>query len=143
SGVELILTRLHAGGKFSDKNYKFAGGLHGVGVSVVNALSKNLECWIKRGGKEYNISFASGNLKSKLKVIGDVGAKNTGTRVRFWPDASFFETRNFSMAKLGHVLKAKAVLCPGLHVTLEIEGGEKEEWQYSGGLNEYLTESLG
>ncbi|HEY0943553.1 MAG TPA: DNA topoisomerase IV subunit B [Steroidobacter sp.] len=143
SGVELILTRLHAGGKFSDKNYKFAGGLHGVGVSVVNALSKNLECWIKRGGKEYNISFASGKLKSKLKVIGDVGAKNTGTRVRFWPDASFFETANFSIPKLKHVLKAKAVLCPGLHVTLEIEGGEKEEWQYSGGLNEYLTESLG
>jgi topoisomerase-4 subunit B len=143
SGVELILTRLHAGGKFSDKNYKFAGGLHGVGVSVVNALSKNLEAWIKRGGKEYHISFASGKLKSKLKVIGDVGARNTGTRVRFWPDPSFFETPSFSIPKLKHVLKAKAVLCPGLHVTLEIEGGEREEWQYSGGLNEYLTESLG
>lgn len=143
SGVELILTRLHAGGKFSDKNYKFSGGLHGVGVSVVNALSKNLETWIKRGGKEYHISFASGKVKSKLSVVGDVGRNNTGTRVRFWPDAGFFEAPTFSVPKLKHVLKAKAVLCPGLHVTLEVEGGEKEEWQYSGGLNEYLRESLG
>ncbi len=143
SGVELILTRLHAGGKFSDKNYKFSGGLHGVGVSVVNALSKNLETWIKRGGKEYHISFASGKVKSKLSVVGDVGKNNTGTRVRFWPDAGFFEAPTFSVPKLKHVLKAKAVLCPGLHVTLEVEGGEKEEWQYSGGLNEYLRESLG
>ena len=143
SGVELILTRLHAGGKFSDKNYKFAGGLHGVGVSVVNALSKNLECWIKRGGKEYNISFREGKVKSKLSVVGDVGKNNTGTRVRFWPDASFFETPSFSIPKLKHTLKAKAVLCPGLRVTLEIEGGEHEEWYYTGGLNEYLLDSLG
>ena len=143
SGVELILTRLHAGGKFSDKNYKFAGGLHGVGVSVVNALSKNLECWIKRGGKEYNISFSNGKVKSKLSTVGDVGKNNTGTRVRFWPDASFFETPSFSIPKLKHTLKAKAVLCPGLRVTLEVEGGEREEWYYTGGLNEYLLESLG
>jgi len=143
SGVELILTRLHAGGKFSDKNYKFSGGLHGVGVSVVNALSKQLEAWIKRGGKEYHIAFASGKPTSKLKVVGDVGARNTGTRVRFWPDPSYFETASFSIPKLKHVLKAKAVLCPGLHVTLEVEGGEKEEWQYSGGVNEYLREALG
>jgi topoisomerase-4 subunit B len=143
SGVELILTRLHAGGKFSDKNYKFSGGLHGVGVSVVNALSKKLEAWIKRGGKEYHIAFASGKPTSKLKVVGDVGARNTGTRVRFWPDPSYFETASFSIPKLKHVLKAKAVLCPGLHVTLEVEGGEKEEWQYSGGVNEYLLEALG
>ena len=143
SGVELILTRLHAGGKFSDKNYKFSGGLHGVGVSVVNALSKNLECWIKRGGKEYNISFREGKVKSKLSVVGDVGKNNTGTRVRFWPDAVFFEAPTFSVPKLKHVLKAKAVLCPGLRVTLDVEGGEKEEWQYTGGVNEYLLESLG
>ena len=143
SGVELILTRLHAGGKFNDKNYKFSGGLHGVGVSVVNALSKNLETWIKRGGKEYNISFRDGKVKSKLKVVGDVGKNNTGTRVRFWPDASYFETATFSLPKLKHVLKAKAVLCPGLRVTLDVEGGEKEEWYYTGGLNEYLLESLG
>jgi topoisomerase-4 subunit B len=143
SGVELILTRLHAGGKFSDKNYKFAGGLHGVGVSVVNALSKNLDTYIKRGGKEYHISFRDGKVKSKLSVVGDVGKNNTGTRVRFWPDASYFEAPTFAVPKLKHVLKAKAVLCPGLHVSLEVEGGEKEEWQYSGGLNEYLLESLG
>ena len=143
SGVELILTRLHAGGKFNDKNYKFSGGLHGVGVSVVNALSKNLETWIKRGGKEYNISFRDGKVKSKLTVVGDVGKNNTGTRVRFWPDASYFETSTFSIPKLKHVLKAKAVLCPGLRVTLDVEGGEKEEWYYTGGVNEYLLESLG
>lgn len=143
SGVELILTRLHAGGKFSDKNYKFAGGLHGVGVSVVNALSKKLETWIKRGGQEYHISFASGKAATKLKVVGEASKKDTGTRVRFWPDASYFEAASFSVPKLKHVLKAKAVLCPGLHVSLEVEGGEKEEWQYSGGLNEYLLESLG
>ena len=144
SGVELILTRLHAGGKFSDKNYKFAGGLHGVGVSVVNALSKNLECWVKRGGKEYNISFRDGKARSKLEVVDDVGKNNTGTRVRFWPDPQFFESAAFSVPKLKHVLRAKAVLCPGLRMTLRIEQtGEKEEWLYTGGLNEYLREALG
>jgi len=95
SGVELILTRLHAGGKFSDKTYKFSGGLHGVGVSVVNALSKNLECWVRRGGKEYNISFQHGKVKSKLEVVGDVGKANTGTTVRFWPEASYFDTSEY------------------------------------------------
>jgi topoisomerase-4 subunit B len=143
SGVELILTRLHAGGKFSDKNYKFAGGLHGVGVSVVNALSKNLECWVKRGGKEYNISFKDGKARSKLEVVDDVGKNNTGTRVRFWPDPQFFETVVFSVPKLKHVLRAKAVLCPGLRMTVKVEQtGEKEEWLYSGGLTEYLREAL-
>lgn len=144
SGVELILTRLHAGGKFSDKNYKFAGGLHGVGVSVVNALSKNLECWVKRGGKQYNIGFKDGKARSKLEVVDDVGKNNTGTTVRFWPDPQFFETVSFSIPKLKHMLRAKAVLCSGLRVTLEIEQtGEKEEWFYTGGVNEYLREALG
>ena len=144
SGVELILTRLHAGGKFSDKNYKFAGGLHGVGVSVVNALSKNLECWVKRGGKEYNISFKDGKARSKLEVVDDVGKNNTGTTVRFWPDPQFFESVNFSLPKLKHVLRAKAVLCPGLRVTLKVEqSGEKDEWFYTGGVNEYLLAELG
>jgi topoisomerase-4 subunit B len=144
SGVELILTRLHAGGKFSDKNYKFAGGLHGVGVSVVNALSKNLECWVKRGGKEYNISFRDGKARSRLEVVDEVGKANTGTRVRFWPDPQFFETAAFSVPKLKHVLRAKAVLCPGLRMTLKVEQtGEKEEWLYTGGVNEYLREALG
>jgi topoisomerase-4 subunit B len=144
SGVELILTRLHAGGKFSDKNYKFSGGLHGVGVSVVNALSNHLECWVKRGGKEYNISFKSGKVHSKLEVVGEVGKNNTGTTVRFWPDAQFFESVNFSVSKLKHVLRAKAVLCPGLRVTFTVEAtGETEEWLYTGGVNEYLREALG
>ena len=92
SGVELILTRLHAGGKFTDKTYKFSGGLHGVGVSVVNALSKHLETWVRRGGKEYNIAFKSGKVHSKLEVVGEVGKNNTGTTVRFWPDPSYFDT---------------------------------------------------
>jgi topoisomerase IV subunit B len=144
SGVELILTRLHAGAKFSDKNYEFSGGLHGVGVSVVNALSKNLECWVKRGGKEYNISFKDGKARSKLEVVDEVGKNNTGTRVRFWPDPQFFESVAFSVPKLKHALRAKAVLCPGLRVTLKIEqSGEKDEWFYTGGVNEYLREALG
>ena len=144
SGVELILTRLHAGGKFSDKNYQFSGGLHGVGVSVVNALSKNLECWVKRGGKEYNIGFKDGKVRSRLQVVDEVGKNNTGTTVRFWPDPQFFETVTFSVSKLKHVLRAKAVLCPGLRVTLQVEAtGEKEEWLYTGGVNEYLREALG
>ena len=143
SGVELILTRLHAGGKFSDQTYKFAGGLHGVGVSVVNALSKHLECWVKRGGKEYNIAFRNGKVHSKLEVVGDVGRNNTGTRIRFWPDPSFFDSAEVSLPKLKHVLKAKAVLCPGLKVRLEIEkSGDKEEWCYTEGLAQYLAESL-
>src|SRR6201994_1041362 len=144
SGVELILTRLHAGGKFSDKNYKFSGGLHGVGVSVVNALSKHLECWIKRGGKEYNISFKDGKVDSKLKTVGSVGARNTGTTVRFWPDPKFFDTDKFSVTPLKHVLKAKAVLCPGLKITFTNEAtGEKDEWFFTGDLGAYLTEELG
>ena len=122
SGVELILTRLHAGGKFSDKTYTFSGGLHGVGVSVVNALSKHLECWMKRGGKEYNISFKDGQIIRKLEEIGSVGQRNTGTTVRFWPDPKFFDSDQFSVPQLKHVLKAKAVLCPGLRVTLPQRG---------------------
>ena len=144
SGVELILTRLHAGGKFNDKTYQHAGGLHGVGVSVVNALSKNLECWVRRGGKEYNLSFAGGRLKSKLEVVGEVPKSRTGTTIRFWPDSQYFDTDKFATAKLRGVLRAKAVLCPGLHVRLEEQvTGEKDEWFYTGGLHEYLAEQLG
>jgi topoisomerase-4 subunit B len=144
SGVELILTRLHAGGKFSaDSGYKFSGGLHGVGVSVVNALSRHLECWVRRGGKEYNIAFKNGKVHSKLEVVGDVGKGNTGTTVRFWPDTSYFDAPDFALPKLKHVLKAKAVLCPGLRVRFSVEKtGEKEEWLYSEGLSQYLRESL-
>jgi topoisomerase IV subunit B len=144
SGVELILTRLHAGGKFSDKNYQFSGGLHGVGVSVVNALSKHLECWVKRGGKEYNISFKDGKVSSPLEVVDTVGQRNTGTRVRFWPDPKFFDSDKFSVPQLKHTLKAKAVLCPGLRVKFVNEATkETEEWFYTGDLGAYLVEELG
>jgi topoisomerase-4 subunit B len=144
SGVELILTRLHAGGKFSDSAYKFSGGLHGVGVSVVNALSKHLECWIRRGGKEYNISFKDGKVASKLEAIGTVGQKNTGTTVRFWPDPKFFDSEKISVPQLRHVLKAKAVLCPGLRVRFTNEAsGEKDEWFFTGDLGAYLDEEIG
>jgi topoisomerase-4 subunit B len=144
SGVELILTRLHAGGKFSDKTYTFSGGLHGVGVSVVNALSKHLECLVRRGGKEYRISFKEGRIASKLEVIGTVGQRNTGSTVRFWPDEKFFDSKHFSVAELRRVLKAKAVLCAGLRVSLTQEAtGQREEWFYTGHLGEYLLEQLG
>ena len=143
SGAELILTRLHAGGKFSDTTYKFSGGLHGVGVSVVNALSKHLECWIRRGGKEYNIAFKDGKITSKLEAIGTVGQRNTGTTVRFWPDPKFFDSDKFSVPPLKHALKAKAVLCPGLRITFKNEAtGEKDEWFYTGDLGAYLVEEL-
>ena len=143
-GVELILTRLHAGAKFSKKNYQFSGGLHGVGVSVVNALSKNLEVWIRRGGKEYNMSFAGGKRRGKLEVVGTVGKANTGTTIRFWPDPQYFDSPKISVSKLKHALRAKAVLCPGLTVRLKIEKPrEKHEWCYSGGLEEYLAEAIG
>jgi topoisomerase-4 subunit B len=143
TGVELILTRLHAGGKFSDKHYQFSGGLHGVGVSVVNALSKNLEVWIRRDGKEYNMSFVDGERRGKLDVVGKVGKNNTGTTVRFWPNPKYFDSPQFSLPRLKHVLRAKAVLCPGLEVTLEVESPkEKERWFYTGGLEQYLKESL-
>ncbi len=143
-GVELILTRLHAGGKFSNRNYQYSGGLHGVGVSVVNALSKNLEVWIRRGGKEYNMSFAGGNKRGRLETVGTVGRANTGTTIRFWPDPKYFDTAKFSISRLQHTLRAKAVLCPGLTVRLRIEKpAEAFEWCYSGGLEEYLQESMG
>ena len=142
-GVELILTKLHAGGKFSDKNYQFAGGLHGVGVSVVNALSKKLEIWIKRDGIEHYMMFASGDRKTKLKEVGTVGQRNTGTRIRFWPDTSYFDSPNFSLKRLRHLLRAKAVLCPGLNVSLTIDKtGEKEEWCFEDGLTDYLVSEL-
>ncbi|MDJ0905769.1 MAG: DNA topoisomerase IV subunit B [Woeseiaceae bacterium] len=143
-GVELILTRLHAGGKFTDKNYQYSGGLHGVGVSVVNALSKNLEVWIRRGGKEYNMSFAGGKKRGKLEQVGTVGKANTGTTIRFWPDPQYFDSAKISVARLKHALKAKAVLCPGLRVRLKVEKPkEKIEWLYAGGLEEYLLEEIG
>ncbi len=142
-GVEVILTKLHAGGKFSDKNYQFSGGLHGVGVSVVNALSKRLEVRVKRGGVEYLMTFADGNRKSKLKQVGKVGQRNTGTALRFWPNSKYFDSDKFSLTKLKHLLRAKAVLCPGLCVKLFDEKNKEEiSWQYEDGLQAYLLESL-
>jgi len=142
-GVELILTRLHAGAKFSNKNYRFSGGLHGVGVSVVNALSARLDVEIKRDGNIYAISFENGYKAGELRLVGSVGKKNTGTSIRFWPDVSYFEFPNFSVKRLQHVLRAKAVLCPGLKVHFHNEQtGEIEEWQYVDGLKDYLTDSL-
>ena len=142
-GVELILTRLHAGGKFSNRNYTFSGGLHGVGVSVVNALSHKVEVTIKREGNEYRMTFADGDRATPLEVIGTVGKKNTGTRVRFWPDAKYFDTPKFAVRALKHLLRAKAVLCPGLTVTLlDQASGERAEWFYEDGLRDYLKGEL-
>lgn len=143
-GVELILTRLHAGGKFSDRNYRFAGGLHGVGVSVVNALSSHLEVWVKRNGKEYNMAFAGGDKASDLEEVGTAPRRVTGTTLRFWPDPRYFDSPKFSVPRLKHVLRAKAVLCPGLKVTFTDEAvGERIVWHYEDGFTDYLKEALG
>jgi len=143
-GVELILTRLHSGAKFSGKSYRFSGGLHGVGVSVVNALSRNLEVWVRRDGCEFNMSFRGGNRASKLESVGKVGRGNTGTTIRFWPDSRYFDSDKFSVPQLRHTLQAKAVLCPGLKVRFEIEHPQQLlEWEYRGGLGQYLAESIG
>ena len=142
-GVEVILTKLHAGGKFSNDSYRFSGGLHGVGVSVVNALSKHLEVWVKRGGAEYNIAFANGDKVSELEEVGRVGKANTGTRVKFWPDPVFFDSPKFSVRELRHLLRAKAVLCPGLLIRFFREGeAEHDEWCYQDGLRDYLMDAL-
>ena len=143
TGVEVVLTRLHAGGKFSNKNYQYSGGLHGVGVSVVNALSKKLEVKVKRGGKVFEMRFANGKRRTPLKATGKVGKQNTGTWIRFYPDPKYFDTVKLSMAKLQHVLRAKAVLCPGLSVTLVEEGSKKNKttWHYPDGLKTYLAEA--
>ncbi|MDH5485544.1 MAG: DNA topoisomerase IV subunit B, partial [Gammaproteobacteria bacterium] len=125
------------------ENYQFSGGLHGVGVSVVNALSYRLEAEIRRDGKVYSIAFAHGDKASELVEIGTVGKKNTGTQIRFWPEAKYFDSPKFSVSQLKHVLRAKAVLCPGLHVTfLDEKSGETEEWYYEDGLQDYLTDTL-
>ncbi len=142
-GVEVVLSTLHAGGKFSDKNYTFSGGLHGVGVSVVNALSKHMEVWVRREGKEYNMAFKGGKKISDLEVTGTVGKKNTGTTIRFWPDAGYFETCKFSIPKLLHVMRAKAVLFSGLTVRFDDQlNGDQYEWCYQGGIRDYLLDSV-
>ena len=142
-GVELIMCRLHAGGKFSNRNYNFSGGLHGVGVSVVNALSSRVELNIKRDGSEYRLSFKDGDPDMPLTEVGSVGKRNTGTRLRFWPDPKYFDTPKVSVSRLRHLLRAKAVLCRGLAVELVDGGsGERERWYYEDGLADYLRGML-
>jgi len=139
-GVEVILTTLHAGGKFSNDNYQFSGGLHGVGVSVVNALSAKLEVTIRRDGNVYQMSFKDGDKASNLKIVDKVGQRNTGTSVRFWPNPKYFDTPKIATKQLKHLLRAKAVLCSGLKVTFHDEAtNEKEEWFYEDGLRDYLV----
>ena len=142
-GVEVILTKLHAGGKFNGDNYRFSGGLHGVGVSVVNALSQRLEVWVKRGGREHHMAFGGGEKASDLTEVGAVGRTQTGTRLRFWPDPNYFDTPKFAIRPLTHLLQAKAVLCPGLEVRFRDESsGEEQVWCYRAGLEDYLLQTL-
>ncbi|MDL3984488.1 DNA topoisomerase IV subunit B [Shewanella xiamenensis] len=143
-GVELILTKLHAGGKFSNKNYQFSGGLHGVGISVVNALSRRVEVTVRRDGQVYDIAFENGFKVEELRVSGTCGRRNTGTRVHFWPDASYFDSANFSNSKLIYLLRAKAVLCPGLRIKFTNKHtNEVHEWYYESGLTDYLKTAVG
>ena len=141
-GVEVILSTLHAGGKFSDKNYEFSGGLHGVGVSVVNALSQKLVVSIKRDGKVHDIEFSHGDKVKDLHVTGECGKRNTGTTVYFLPAPEYFDSPKFSVSRLRHVLRAKAVLCPGLKIVFKNEQtAENEEWYYEDGLTDYLVDA--
>ncbi|XOV80694.1 MAG: DNA topoisomerase IV subunit B [Aestuariibacter sp.] len=142
SGVELIMTKLHAGGKFSNKNYQFSGGLHGVGISVVNALSTRVDVHVRRDSKVFHIAFENGNKVSELQVIDSCGKRNTGTTLRFWPDASYFDSAKFSVSKLMHILRAKAVLCPGLRIKFDDKvSKEVTEWYYEDGLRDYLVQA--
>ena len=144
SGVELILTRLHAGGKFSRKNYNFSGGLHGVGVSVVNALSTRLEVEIARDGNLYRLACAHGDVVEPLTVVETIGKRRHGTTVRFWVDESYFDTPHYAVARLKQTLKAKAVLCAGLYISFDNQiSGEHDEWCYQDGLTAYLREQTG
>jgi topoisomerase-4 subunit B len=141
-GVEVILSTLHAGGKFSDKSYQFSGGLHGVGVSVVNALSELLEVTIRRDGNVHTMAFSGGDKTADLNITGSCGKRNTGTGIRFKPDPKYFDSANFSLPKLSHALRAKAVLCPGLKVTLTDEKKkDKTEWHYEDGISDYLADA--
>lgn len=143
SGIELILTKLHAGGKFSNKNYQFAGGLHGVGISVVNALSARVDVSVKRNGEIYHIAFADGKKIEELEVVGTCGRRTTGTAVRFWPNAKYFDSAKFSVSRLRHLLRAKAVLCPGLEIKFIDKVNQTEErWCYQDGLSDYLLEAV-
>ncbi|RTR00769.1 DNA topoisomerase IV subunit B [Halomonas nitroreducens] len=141
SGVELIMTKLHAGGKFSASSYRFSGGLHGVGVSVVNALSRRLEIEVLKGGERHGMAFEHGEKASALEVIGSAAKRATGTVVRFWPEPSYFDSPKLSLSRLKHLLRAKAVLCPGLEVTLTEPDGTRSVWQFEDGLRDYLAQT--
>ncbi|RDE89573.1 DNA topoisomerase IV subunit B [Haemophilus parainfluenzae] len=143
SGVEVILTKLHAGGKFSNKNYEFAGGLHGVGISVVNALSERVDIQVKRNGEVYKIAFENGAKVEELEVIGTCGRRTTGTTVHFRPNPKYFDSKNFSVSRLRHLLRAKAVLCSGLEIKFVDKVNNTEDvWCYQDGLSDYLTEAV-
>lgn len=143
SGVEVILTKLHAGGKFSNKNYEFAGGLHGVGISVVNALSERVDIQVKRNGEVYKIAFENGVKVEELEVIGTCGRRTTGTTVHFKPNPKYFDSKNFSVSRLRHLLRAKAVLCSGLEIKFVDKVNNTEDvWYYQDGLSDYLTEAV-
>ncbi|MEZ9512896.1 DNA topoisomerase IV subunit B [Vibrio breoganii] len=143
SGVELILCKLHAGGKFSNKNYQFSGGLHGVGISVVNALSRRVEVNVRRDGQVYQIAFEHGDKVQDLTVVGTCGKRNSGTSVHFWPDSKYFDSGNFSVTRLINNLRAKAVLCPGLDITFSDKvNGKDHKWYYESGLKDYLAEGV-
>jgi topoisomerase-4 subunit B len=143
SGVELIMTKLHAGGKFSNKSYQFSGGLHGVGISVVNALSKRVEVNIRRNGNVHQIAFENGEKVQELEIVDTCGKRNTGTKVHFWPDPKYFDSSKFSVTKLLHVLRAKAVLCPGLRIRFDDKiSNETTEWYFEDGLRDYLYQSV-
>lgn len=142
-GVELIMTKLHAGGKFSNKNYQFSGGLHGVGISVVNALSTRVDVSVRRDAQVFEMAFENGDKVSDLTVTGTVGKRNTGTRLRFWPDPKYFDSPKFSVTRLRYQLRAKAVLCPGLTIIFKDHvNNESVTWLYEGGLRDYLVEGL-
>ncbi len=144
TGVEVIMTRLHAGAKFSHKNYRFSGGLHGVGVSVVNALSSRLEVWVRRDGKQYRMLFANGEKRSELEEVGKIPKRLTGTVLRFWPDPAYFDSIKFHLPRLKRLLRAKAVLCPGLVISFgdENDPHNDESWCYEDGLSDYLRDEL-
>ena len=143
TAVEVILTKLHAGGKFSNDSYQFSGGLHGVGVSVVNALSSSFEVWIKRDGKHYYMAFSSSIKTGNLEVIGEVGKRNTGTLIKFTPNTKYFDSVKFSISQLRHNLRSKAVLCPGLEVNFDNQmDNTKDKWLYQDGIKDYLKASL-
>lgn len=141
-GVEVILSTLHAGGKFSNKNYQFSGGLHGVGISVVNALSEDVQLTIRRDSQVHHMAFSHGEKTSDLKVIDTCGKRNTGTSVFFKPAPEYFDSPKFSASRLCHVLRAKAVLCPGLKVSFKDEVNDQNyQWFYEDGLKDYLMQA--